>query len=132
MKRSHIGLRPYYCMICDRTYDHKKHQLVHSQEKPHQCKTCLMVFSLEGNMRRHEVIHSTERPFSCVQCDDTFKLEDSLKTHVKRIHLKDLSFKCEDCPSKFVTNMELKGHWKRKHMVISQYIPCDECGKHSD
>ena len=92
-RRTHEKRWAYHCIICDRTFgDRKKHQLVHTQEKPYQCKTCARKFSQVGNLKRHEIIHSNDRPFKCQECSDTFKLEDSLKGHIKRIHIKEKSF----------------------------------------
>ena len=129
LKRTHEGKKPYYCPICDRSYDGKVHQQVHSGLKPYKCKICSLAFAMPGNMRRHVNVHSNERPYPCMECSDSFKYAENLTTHVRRKHTKDPKVKCDNCSIQFITRKEMKSHWKRIHMELDKSVPCDKCDK---
>ncbi|XP_078584552.1 uncharacterized protein LOC144866759 [Branchiostoma floridae x Branchiostoma japonicum] len=45
------------------------------------CKTCGKVFSRSDWLRRHQEVHSKERPFKCKLCSASYKRRDALQRH---------------------------------------------------
>ena len=115
--RSHMGLMPYKCMLCDYASADKstlvRHMRTHSGERPYACKVCDFAFTTKANCERHvrkrhhkntkeeaeEVIihnptpkHDNENKYSspctvCKICDRDFKFFRDLQNHL-RVHEK--------------------------------------------
>ena len=80
----------------------------------HQCKTCKSVFESNWKLKRHETIHSGEKPFKCRFCPKKFRLSDGLKQHQKR-HAKLILEKrkylgCNTCNKTFKDAKSLEIH----------------------
>ena len=80
----------------------------------HQCKTCKSVFESNWKLKRHETIHSGEKPFKCRFCPKKFRLSDGLKQHQKR-HAKLILEKrkylgCNTCNKTFKDAKSLEKH----------------------
>ena len=62
----------------------KQHSIVHSSDRPFECKECGLCFSTKGILNNHKGIHN---PTKCDYCPKTFAQKSHLKSHIKYTHL---------------------------------------------
>ncbi|CAF0876719.1 unnamed protein product [Didymodactylos carnosus] len=120
-------------LVCERckatfssAYALRKHQRVHTRDKPFSCDFCGSKFSQWGNLRHHIQRHLGISPYACPYCKKSFIAPCKLEVHI-RGHLDERPYVCERCQATFRCNDDL-----RKHMIIhADYKPfvCWLCSK---
>ncbi len=91
------------CLYCDKTFSRKdsrkRHERIHTQDKPHKCSICEKAFITTSHLKTHFLTHTGVRDFVCSFCDKAFLTSDKRTRHEK-IHLKDVKLPevTEDLP----------------------------------
>lgn len=84
----------------------------------YQCKICRKAFKDNSKLRRHQLVHTGERPFKCPYCDKCFSVDFNLKTHI-RVHTGEKPYKCPypGCTKSFTQAGNLNTHKDIKHSM---------------
>ncbi|XP_043923561.1 zinc finger protein 729-like [Protopterus annectens] len=129
----------FACPECGKSFRYhstlKKHQQVHTRQKPFKCSDCNRSFADVVRLRLHKKIHS-KKPYTCSKCNATFGRQGSLSlhllTHVKEAEEPELcsstetSYKCEECEKYFISPGALESH-QRRH--LEGPYECKKCDK---
>lgn len=71
----------------------QKHQISHSDEKPHHCEHCNRHFKSKEGLTRHLDIHNNSVNI-CPVCGDKLRSKETLRVHMA-IHSDQMPYKCK-------------------------------------
>ncbi|XP_072036494.1 uncharacterized protein [Amphiura filiformis] len=82
------------CLYCEKTFSRKdsrkRHERIHTQDKPHKCTICEKAFITTSHLKTHFLTHTGVKEFVCNFCDKAFHTSDKRNRHEKT-HLKDVT-----------------------------------------
>ncbi|XP_026467976.1 putative zinc finger protein 833 [Ctenocephalides felis] len=109
----HSGERPHECKICNKRFSRssslRQHSLIHTGERPHICELCNKKFNKKSNLNQHKLVHTGEQPYECKICYRRFSQSHSLKQH-SLIHTGERPHECKICKKTFLQYGSLKYH----------------------
>lgn len=97
-----------------------------------KCDTCSKCFRDSYILRRHQVVHTGEKPYNCDLCDKGFATKSNLDSHKRSRHSGLKPYPCGSCGKYFARKEQVTQHQRRKHKsgimdkLTSEYIWVDQ------
>ncbi|XP_064086377.1 uncharacterized protein LOC135201406 isoform X4 [Macrobrachium nipponense] len=118
--QSVMSLDPLECKIChpSRLFTALStllsHYRSHAGIRPYECRICEAVFTRQHSLNYHMLIHTNQTRFTCVDCDRKFRHPSHFKEHRRR-HTGESPYECSDCLMRFKTRNTYKRHLRTRH-----------------
>lgn len=134
---THLGLKPYKCDICGKSYAFKRYLKAHSESHKVllECENCKKKFTRKHKYNVHLRKHCSKN-YECKFCKKTYVKKGYYENHIENCPKKikrekkpktNKIVKCDICKAEYSAKRNLDAHMKSKHENIR--FKCDECDK---
>ncbi|XP_071521951.1 uncharacterized protein [Panulirus ornatus] len=90
------------------------HYRSHAGIRPYECRICEAVFTRQHSLNYHMLIHTNQTRFTCIDCGRKFRHPSHFKEHRRR-HTGESPYECSDCLMRFKTRNTYKRHLRTRH-----------------
>lgn len=132
----HLGIRPFGCEICQKSFYSKKYLRAHEeihQDRETKCDECGATFTRRHNLLRH--LRYCSIRYECPDCSKVYRKKGSFETHLRSKHetvrvsqrRSRKIVQCDLCKAEFRGKGSLQAHRKAVHEKVK--FLCQSCGK---